>query len=154
MLFQNKRDENSRQYIANDADLNYFLDLAGRPTTVFVVYRGDPSLSPNSIPSEVEFRALSVESESIQTASSMRRYAQELFRKGVRARDSGTKQRTKTGNAQAVHNTGVEQSLEAAKCNEGTANWKALSIQHLIRSTGAWMSSLWCMCPTLEKRVA
>ena len=49
MLFQNERDENTRQYIANDADLNYFLGLAGRPTTVFVRYRDDPSLSPNLI---------------------------------------------------------------------------------------------------------
>ena len=44
----NKRDVNSRQYIASEVDLNNYLGLAGRPT-VFVWYRDDPSLSPNSI---------------------------------------------------------------------------------------------------------
>ena len=156
----NKRDVNSIQYIASDVDLNNLLGFAGRPT-VFIWNRGDPSMSPNSIPSEVEIHALSVGDESSQSASSTRGYVQDLFRKGVRARDSntcvlsGTKLRPKTGNVQAAHILGVEKSLEAARSEGGVFNPYDTSNGMLLESSLhlAFDSFQWCMDEFLNVHV-
>ena len=156
----NKRDVNSRQYIASDVDLNNFLGLAGRPT-VFIWHRGDPSMSPNSIPSEVEIHALSVGDESSQSASSTRGHVQDLFRKGVRARDSntcvlsGTKLRPKTGNVQAAHILGAEKSLELARSQGGIFNPCDTSNGMLLESSlhSAFDSFQWCMDEFLNVHV-
>jgi hypothetical protein len=157
----NKRDVDSRSYIANDIDLNQFWGLAGRPT-VFIWYRGDPSLSPNSIPSQVEIQAMSVGEESSQSASSTRGYAQELFRNGVRARDnhtcvlSGKKLRPKTGNVQAAHILGVEKSLAMARSEAGVVNPYDTSNGMLLESSlhAAFDSFQWCMDEFLNVHVS
>ena len=67
-IIPQKKDVDSRQYISNDDDLDGFFDLAGKPT-IFVWPRGNPSLSPSSLPSEVEIHASSADSVSTSTSS-------------------------------------------------------------------------------------
>lgn len=116
----------SRRYISNDRDLEKFHFLAEKPT-IFVWQRGDPSLSPNSLPSEIEIKAISAESLS-ESSGSTRGHAQKLFCSGVLARDnkkcvlSGTLLREKTNNVQAAHIFGVERVLAQERERVGIYN--------------------------------
>jgi hypothetical protein len=142
---------NSRKYISNDHDLNNFLLLAGKPT-LFIWIRGDPSLSPGSLPSEVEIQAMSIESIS-ESSGSTQGYAQKLFRRGVRARDkdacvlSGTKVREKTNNVQAAHIFGVEKGLAEERERAGIYNSYDTQNGMLLETSlhADFDSYLWCM---------
>ena len=125
-IIPQKKDVDSRQYISNDDDLDGFFDLAGKPT-IFVWPRGNPSLSPKSLPSEVEIHASSADSVSTSTSSS-RGYIQKAFREAVRLRDnnkcvlSGEPVRSKAGNVEAAHIFGVEPALTDRRRAAGILN--------------------------------
>ena len=141
----------SRKYVSNDHDINNFLLLAEKPT-LFIWLRGDPSLSPGSLPSEVEIQAMSIESIS-ESSGSTRGHAQRLFRRGVRARDkdacvlSRTKVREKANNVQAAHIFGVENGL--AEEREGAGIYNCYDTQNgMLLETSLhadFDSYLWCM---------
>ena len=156
-----KRDVSSRRYVSNDDDLNNLFALAGKPI-LFVWLRGDPSMSPQSIPSQLELQHMSLsDSESI-SASSGRGYPQELFRNAVRGRDNqkcvltGTQLRPKTGNVQAAHIIGVERSLTEARHKAGI--WNAYDTQNgmLLESSlhTDFDSFFWCMDEFLNVHVS
>lgn len=72
-IIRQKRLVDSRKYISNDEELDDFFDLAGNPT-IYVWLRGSPSLSPGSIPSEIQIPISSAESFSESSDSSTRGY--------------------------------------------------------------------------------
>ena len=125
-VIKQKRDVSSRAYISNDDELNDFFDLAGKPT-IIIWPRGNPSLSPASLPSEIEIHLSSAESVSESSGSSCG-YAQTLFRQAVRKRDgnqcvlSGEVLRPKAGNVEAAHIFGIEGSLCSQRDAAGVLN--------------------------------
>lgn len=157
----NKRDVSSRRYVSNDDDLNNLFTLAGKPI-LFVWLRGDPSMSSQSIPSQLELQHMSLsDSESI-SASSGRGYPQELFRNAVRMRDkqkcvlTGTQLRPQTGNVEAAHIFGVERSVTQARQDAGV--WNAYDTQNgmLLESSlhTDFDSFFWCMDEFLNVHVS
>ena len=157
-----KKDVRSRQKIEHDGDLDGFFRHAG-PPTVFVWKRGDPDMSPASIPSEVELSALSVEdSESSSLLSPTRGYPQELFRKAVRARDknacvvTGMEVRPKTHNVRAAHIIGVERGLAKARAKANILNpyneCNGMLLETSLRT--AFDSYEWCMDEFLNINVS
>lgn len=143
----------SCQKIEHDDHLDGFFRHAG-PPTVFVWKRGDPDMSPASIPSEVELSALNVEdSELSSLLSPTRGYPQELFRDAVRARDknvcvvTGMEVRPKTHNVQAAHIIGVEQGLAKARAEANILNPYNECNGMLLETSlhTAFNSYEWCM---------
>jgi len=147
-----KSNVHSRKYISDDHDLKRFHALAGKPT-IFVWMRGEsPSLSPDSLPSEIEIQALSVESSS-DSSTSTRGHAQKLFRNSVRARDkntcvlSGTVVREKAGNVQAAHIFGIERALAQERQRLGIYNAYDTQNGMLLETSlhTDFDAYLWCM---------
>jgi len=157
----NKRDIGTRRYVSNDADLENFFALAGKPI-LFVWLRGDPSMSPNSIPSQLELQHLSLSDGESISSSSGRGYPQELFRNAVRVRDdrkcvlSGTLLRPKTGNVEAAHIFGVERSLAQSRQDAGVVNAYDTQNGMLLESSlhTDFNSFLWCMDEFLNVHVS
>ena len=157
-----KKDVKSRRYIENDGAPDEVFRHAG-PPTIFVWQRGDPDMSPASIPSEVELSALSIEdSDSSSLLSPTRGYVQELFRNAVRARDenlcvvSRTAVRSKTNNVQAAHIIGVERGLAKARAKANILNpyneCNGMLLEASLHS--AFDSYQWCMDEFLNIHVS
>lgn len=152
-FIKNKRKVDSRTYISNDAELEDFFDLAGKPT-IYIWPCGSPSLSPDSLPSQVEVLHLSTSAESLSESSgSSRGHAQTLFRNAVRKRDnnkcvlSGEELRPKAGNVEAAHIFGIEASLDSQREVAGVVNpydtWNGMLLEKSLHV--AFNAYLWCM---------
>ena len=152
----------SRKYISDDHDLKRFHFLAGKPTILVWIRGENPSLSPDSLPSEIEIKAVSVESLSDSSSASTRGHAQKLFRASVRARDkntcvlSGEILRGKTGNVQAAHIFGIERALAQERQRLGIHN--AYDTQNgMLLATSLhtdFDAYLWCMDESLTVHVS
>jgi hypothetical protein len=150
-FIKNKRKVDSRTYLSNDAELEDFFDLAGKPT-IYIWPRGSPSLSPDSLPSQVEVHLSSAESLS-ESSGSSRGHAQTLFRNAVRKRDnnkcvlSGEELRPKAGNLEAAHIFGIETSLASQREVAGVVNpydtWNGMLLEKSLHV--ACDAYLWCM---------
>lgn len=142
----------SRRYVSNDHDLNKFFNLAGNPI-IFIWLRGESSISPGSLPSEIEIKVASASSSQSSVSDRTRGYAQTLFRNGVRERDdftcvlSGKKLRPKANNVQAAHIIGVEPGMATTRKAAGVVNaydtWNGMLLETSLNS--AFDSFLWCM---------
>lgn len=153
---------NSRTYVSNDQELNDFFDLAGKPT-IYIWPCGSPSLSPDSLPSQVEIHVSSTESLSESSDSSSHRgHVQTLFRSAVRERDnfkcvlSGEALRPKAGNLEAAHIIGVETSLADTRKVAGVLNPYDTANGMLLEKSlhVAFDSYLWCMDESLKVHVS
>ena len=137
-----------------------FFDLAGK-LTIFVWPRDNPSLSPSSLPSEVEIHASKADSVSTSTSSS-RSYIQKAFREAVRLRDnnrcvlSGEPVRSKAGNVDAVHIFGVGPALADKRLAAGIVNAYDTGNGMLLEKSlhVAFDAYQWCMDEFLTVHVS
>lgn len=160
-FFKNKRSVESRMYVSNDAELDDFFDLAGKPT-IYIWPRGSPSLSTDSLPSQVEIHLSSTESLSESSESSSRGHLQTLFRNAVRERDdnkcvlSREVLRPKAGNLEAAHIFGVEASLadkrKAARVLNPYDTTNGMLLEKSLHV--AFATYLWCMDESLKVHVS
>ena len=160
-VIKQKNDVGSRSYISNDDDLNDFFDLAGKPTIYIWSRDVEASLSPASLPSEVEIQVSSAESISV-TSSSSRSHNQKLFRQSVRKRDghqcvlSGETLKEKTGNLEAAHIFGIESSLseyrEAARVYNAYDTSNGMLLEKSLQV--AFDAFQWCMDEDLVVHVS
>ena len=149
-----ERNVHSRKYVSNEKELDDYFELAGNPT-MFVWRRGDPSLSPASLPSNTVTRVSSSDLGSTPS-SGTRGHIQKKFRDSVRSRDerkcvlSAVTLREKTGNLEAAHIIGVELSLVNTRESAGVLNEYDTTNGMLLEKSlhVAFDAFKWCMDDT------